>query len=83
MSEDEANAIREKNEAIRLEREQVADAIAIKFSKIKRDFIGAPILMAMNMMSEKKPGFKPCQIDYRKDEKFWVFGEQSKVTVTF
>ena len=83
MSDEEASQIREQNENIRAKREAEADLIATKFAKFKRDFIGAPILSAMNMMEAGKDGFKPCQINYRKDEIFWVFGDKGKVTVTF
>lgn len=38
--------------------------------------MGAPLRKAMKGVLEKKNdgNFKPCQIDYRKDERFWVFG---------
>ncbi len=36
----------------------------------------------MNCITEKTQ-FKPCQIDYRKNEKFWVFGSPEDVAVTF
>ena len=60
MSEEEANQIREQNEEIRAKRETDADVIATKFAKFKRDFLGAPILAAMNNMEAGKDGFKPC-----------------------
>ena len=60
MSEEEANEIREQNEQIRAKRETHADEVASKFAKFKRDFLGAPILAAMNNMEAGKDGFKPC-----------------------
>jgi len=50
MSEEEANKIRAANEEIRKQREEIADKIATKFSQFKRDFLGAPIRSAMNMV---------------------------------
>jgi len=83
MSEAEANEIREKNEIIRKERDQMGDNIASRYACFKRDFLGAPIRKAINMVLQKKDGFEPCQIDYRKDERFWVFGTKDNVSVTF
>jgi hypothetical protein len=73
MTEEEAEVIRTQNEKIRKEREEVCDQIATKFAQFKRDFLSAPIRKAMNCITTKTQ-FKPCQIDYRKNEKFWVFG---------
>ena len=70
-------------EKIRERRDVEATKIADKFACFKRDFLGAPIWKAMNMVSEKKDGFTPCQIDYRSDESFWVFGTKSEVNVVF
>ena len=83
MSEEEANKIRAANEEIRKQREEIADKIATKFSQFKRDFLGAPIRKAMNMVLQGKNGFEACQIDYRKDERFWVFGSSEDVSCTF
>ena len=83
MSEEEQAQIREQNEKIREKRDAEATKIANKFACFKRDFLGAPIWKAMNMVKDKKDGFKPCQIDYRKDESYWVFGTKSEVTCTF
>ena len=83
MTEDEANKIRAANEEIRVSREKLADEIATKFSQFKRDFLSAPIRMAMNMVLAGKDGFKACQINYRKDERFWVFGSSNDVSCTF
>lgn len=74
MSEEEAEAIRAKNEEIRKARDEQCDQIATKFACFKRDFMGAPIRKAMNNVMQKKDDFKPCQINYRKFEKFWVTG---------
>lgn len=83
MSEEEANQIRAQNEEIRKQREEIADGIATKFSCFKRDFLGAPIRKAMNMVLQGKDGFEPCQIDYRKEERFWVFGSKDDISCTF
>ena len=83
MSEEEATEVRSKNEDIRKERDVQATKIADKFSCFKRDFIGAPIWRAMKDIVDKKAPAKPCQIDYRKDEKYWVFPEEKAVACTF
>ena len=43
MSEEEQEAVRTSNEAIRTQRSAAVDEIATKIAKFKRDFIGAPI----------------------------------------
>ena len=58
MSDEEAEAIRTKNEEIRKEREETCDAIATKFACSKRDFLGAPIRKAMKKLLEKKNDFQ-------------------------
>jgi hypothetical protein len=45
--------------------------------------MGAPIRKAINMMLKKQGGFKACQLDYRKNERLWIFGSESDVSVTF
>lgn len=45
--------------------------------------MSAPIRLAMKKVLEGKGDFTPCQIDYRKDERFWVFGDDKNVSVTF
>jgi hypothetical protein len=47
MSEEEQNAIREENEKIRLRRDEAAEKIANRFASFKRDFVGAPIWLAL------------------------------------
>jgi hypothetical protein len=47
MSEEEAEAVRTKNEEIRKERDAHAETIANKFCCFKRDFLGAPIWRTM------------------------------------
>lgn len=37
----------------------------------------------MKAIVENKPAPQPCQIDYRKDEKYWVFPGAKDVGVTF
>ena len=37
----------------------------------------------MNLVLQNKSTHKPCQIDYRKEEKYWVFGSDKDVNVTF
>ena len=83
MTEEEANAIRAKNEEIRKDRETQASKIADRFASFKRDFLGAPIWKAMQAVINKTAPPKPCQVDYRKDERFWVFGSATDVAVTF
>jgi len=83
MTEEEAEATRSKNEDIRKQREDTATTIATKFAQFKRDFLGAPIRKAMNNVKNKKNDFKPCQINYRKDERYWVFGSDKDVRVIF
>ena len=50
MSEEEAEAVRSRNEEIRNERQSTVDDIATKIAKFKRDFIGAPIRRALLQM---------------------------------
>lgn len=74
MTEEEANQVRENNDKIRKERDEICDKIATKFACFKRDFMGAPIWRVMKAILDKKTeGIKPCQINYRKDERLWVF----------
>ena len=62
----------------------MAEQIASKYSSFKRDFMSSPIRKAMKMCLEKKGNeFKPCQIDYRREERFWVFASEKDVSVTF
>lgn len=84
MSDQEAADVRVKNEEIRKEREKSADEIANKFACFKRDFLSAPIRKAMNIVLKKTKGtFQACQIDYRKDERMWIFGSAEDVSVTY
>ena len=82
MSEEEAEAVRAKNEEIRKSRDEQCEAIAAKFACFKRDFLGAPIRKAMKLVLEKKGDYQACQVDYRKKERFWVTGSADDVTVT-
>ena len=45
--------------------------------------MGAPIRKAMKKLLAKQNDFQPCQIDYRKQESFWVTGTDKDVTCTF
>lgn len=83
MSEDEANKVREQNENIRKQRDDTADKIATKFSLFKRDFLSAPIRSAMYAITKGGSLPKPSQIQYRKDEKLWVFPEAKDLNVVF
>ena len=83
MSEEEAEQVRNKNEEIRKEREASAETIANKFACFKRDFMGAPIWRAMTAIKDKTEPPKPCQINYRPDEKYWVFPSKNDFSVTF
>lgn len=84
MSDEEAEKVRQANEEIRKQREAHAEEIATKFAQFKRDFMGAPIRKAMKgCLAKQNDKFTPCQIDYRKDERFWVFGSNNDVRVIF
>ena len=83
MSEEEANEVRAKNEEIRKERDSQATKIADKFACFKRDFVGAPIWKAMKDIIDKKTPGKPVQINYRKNERYWLFPEDKAVSCTF
>lgn len=84
MTEEEANEVRARNEVIRKNRDEVCDKIASKYACFKRDFLGAPIRRAMKAVAEGTgASLKPCQIDYRKDERFWVFPSAGDVNCTF
>lgn len=83
MSDEEADQVRAKNEEIRKKRDEAAEEVANKFSCFKRDFIGAPIWRALNAIKNKSDPPKACQIDYRKDERYWVFPDKNEVSVTF
>jgi hypothetical protein len=71
MDEETANKIREENETIRVERGKITEAIADKVAQFKRNFLGAPIRQAMKAAIAQKD-FKPAEIPYRQDEKYWV-----------
>lgn len=46
--------------------------------------MGAPIRKAMKGVLEKTNSkFVPCQIDYRKDERYWVFASDNDVRVIY
>jgi len=47
MTDEEAEQIRAKNEEIRKERDAAADVVATKFACFKKDFLSAPIWVAM------------------------------------
>ena len=57
MSDEEADAVRAKNEEIRKSREAQCEVIANKFAQFKRDFMGAPIRKAMKKMLAKQNDF--------------------------
>lgn len=83
MSEEEQEKIREANEKIKKEREAKADVVATRYAVFKRDFVSAPIRKAMNaVLAGKGDTVKPCQIDYRSNESFFVFPSKTDVSVT-
>ena len=46
--------------------------------------VGAPIRKGVNVAMGKIKSMNPCQIDYRKDESYWVFATPGeKVSVTY
>ena len=71
MTDEEQDAIRTSNEAIRAERQTTVDEISTKIAKFKRDFIGAPVRRALLDVKAGKTT-TPCEIPYRKDEKYWI-----------
>ena len=71
MTDEEQERIRQQNEEIRSQRQANIDKIATKIAMFKRFFIGAPIRKALLAAKESKP-ITPCEIAYRKDEKYWV-----------
>jgi hypothetical protein len=84
MTDEEKEKVREENEKIRQEREKGAIEIATKFAQFKRDFMGAPLRKAMKgVLDKKNESLKPCQIDYRKDERFWVFGTNQHALIIY
>jgi len=76
MTEQEQEAIRVSNEAVRAERQVRVDEIATKFAKFKRDFIGAPIRKALLQIREGG-AVDSCEIPYRKDEKYWIVSTEN------
>lgn len=60
MTEEEAEAVRTKNEEIRKERDAHAETFAAKFAMFKRDFLGAPIWKTMTAIKNKAEPAKPC-----------------------
>lgn len=83
MSEEEANKVRLANEEIRATREKNAVVQCDKFSQFKRDFLSAPIRKAMNNVIKKEANvMKPCKIDYRKEESYFLFPEKDHVGFT-
>ena len=50
MDEEQQAAIKAQNEEIRKERAKMADAICMKFSQFKKDFLGAPIRRALKAL---------------------------------
>ena len=83
MSEEEQKAVREQNEQIRIERQELCDKITTRISKIKRDFLGAPIRKAIKEISEGKE-VTPCEIPYRPFEKYWIVSPKAdQMTIIF
>ena len=81
--EETAAKIRAENEAIRAERAEQVEGIAEKFAKFKRDFIGAPIRLAMKKALAGEQ-FTPCEIPYRKNEKYWLLQpDKDEVQIIF
>jgi len=60
MTDEEADAVRAKNEEVRKERDAAADVIASKFACFKRDFIGAPVWAAMQAIKNGTEPPKAC-----------------------
>ena len=84
MTDEEAEKVKQANEEVRKQREAHAETVADKFAQFKKDFLGAPIRKAMKgCLDKKNANFKPCQIDYRQDERFWVFASNNDVRVIY
>lgn len=71
MSEEEAEAIRQENDLIRIKRKDLIEPIAERLSVFKKDFMSAPIRLAMEA-ALKGTTVPPMEVAYRQDEKFWV-----------
>jgi hypothetical protein len=83
MEEAEADAVRNENDLIRIKRKDMIEPIANRISELKKDFISAPIRMAMESAIAGKI-LEPMEIPYRTDEKFWVMmPEADQITVYF
>ena len=81
--EETAAKIRAENEQIRAERAEQVEAIAERFAKFKRDFVGAPIRNAMKKALAGEQ-FAPCEVPYRKNEKYWLLQpDKNEVQVIF
>ena len=82
MDEDTQAKVKKENEAIRQERDKIAEGIAKKFSCFKRDFMSAPIRRAFKALDAGKSAPNlACEIAYRSDEKMWVVPTANEVTV--
>lgn len=62
----------------------MAEAICLKFSQFKKDFLGAPIRRALKALQAGagNPAHS-CEIPYRNEEKYWVVASKDEVTVSF
>lgn len=60
----------------------MCDQITTKVSKLKRDFIGAPIRRAL-IATSKGETFDNCEIPYRKDEKYWLICPKAGKMILF
>ena len=70
-SEEEKQEIREKNEQIRAERQEICDKISMRFSKLRTDLLGSPFRKAIKDIKEGKD-VTPCEIPFRPLEKYWI-----------
>ncbi len=50
MDEEQQAAIKAQNEEIRKQRDAMAEAVCMKFSQFKKDFLGAPIRRALKAL---------------------------------
>jgi len=72
MTEEEKEATKDENAGAKAEIADIAKGIASRVSCLKRDYMGAPILAAMNASLAGKD-FSPLEIPYRALEKYYVF----------
>jgi hypothetical protein len=83
-TDEEREAIHTANREAKEKRAEAATHISERWSYIKRDFIGAPILRALEALKDGSCSSDlNCDIPYRAKEWYWVRSTADKVTVIF